>query len=83
MTFCLQAAANKSGYHFIVANLTGTPVVTYSSTATPVVIGQSGQRGFYSDQSGVIRYTTDGTAPHERESGTLRTATCGPALCRS
>jgi len=31
--------------------------------ATPTVIGQSGQRGFYSDQSGVIRYTTDGTAP--------------------
>ena len=57
------AAATKSGYLFTVANLTGTPVVTYTSVATPTVIGQSGQRGFYSDQSGVIRYTTDGTAP--------------------
>ena len=57
------SAATKSGYKFAVTAGTQTPVVTYSSTATPTVIGQSGQRGFYSDQSGVIRYTTDGTAP--------------------
>jgi hypothetical protein len=29
----------------------------------PATVGQSGQRGFFSDQSGVIRYTTDGSAP--------------------
>ncbi len=54
----------KSGYNFAVANLTGSPVVvTYSATAVPTVVGQSGQRGFFTDQSGVIRYTLDGTAP--------------------
>ena len=57
------SAANKSGYHFVVTAGTQTPVVTYASTATPTAIGQSGQRGFYSDQSGVIRYTTDGSQP--------------------
>jgi len=54
----------KSGYNFAVANLTGSPViVTYNVTAVPTVVGQSGQRGFFTDQSGVIRYTLDGTAP--------------------
>jgi len=57
------AAATKSGYLFTVTPGSQTPVVTYSSVATPVAIGQSGQRGFFSDQSGVIRYTTDGSAP--------------------
>jgi prepilin-type N-terminal cleavage/methylation domain-containing protein len=57
------AAATKSGYLFTVTPGSQTPVVTYSSVATPTVVGQSGQRGFFSDQSGVIRYTTDGTAP--------------------
>ena len=55
--------ATKSGYLFTVTPGTQTPVVTYASTAVPTAVGQSGQRGFYSDQSGVIRYTTDGTAP--------------------
>jgi type IV pilus assembly protein PilA len=54
----------KSGYNFAVASLTGSPViVTYNVTAVPTVVGQSGQRGFFTDQSGVIRYTLDGTAP--------------------
>ncbi len=54
----------KSGYNFAIANLTGTPVVvTYDATAVPTVVGQSGQRGFFTDQSGVIRYTSDGSAP--------------------
>jgi hypothetical protein len=26
-------------------------------------VGQTGQRGFFSDQSGVIRFTTTGAAP--------------------
>jgi len=32
----------------------GTPAVTYSSTAEPVAAGQTGQRDFCTDQSGVI-----------------------------
>ena len=54
----------KSGYNFAVANLTGSPViVTYNVTAVPTVVGQSGQRGFFTDQSGVIRYDPTGAAP--------------------
>jgi hypothetical protein len=37
--------------------------VTYSATAVPTVVGQSGQRGFFTDQSGVIRYDPTGAAP--------------------
>jgi type IV pilus assembly protein PilA len=59
----LAATASKSGYNFAIGGLSGTPViVTYSSLATPIVVGQSGQRAFCSDQSGVIRYNQSGTA---------------------
>jgi type IV pilus assembly protein PilA len=60
----LSNTAVKSGYNFAVANLTGAPViVTYNATAVPTVVGQSGQRGFFTDQSGVIRYDPTGAAP--------------------
>jgi type IV pilus assembly protein PilA len=49
-------AGTKSGYNFAAGAGTGTPAVTYSSNASPSVAGQSGQRYFCSDQSGVIRY---------------------------
>jgi len=59
----LASSASKSGYNFSISNLTGSPtVVTYSSLATPIVVGQSGQRAFCSDQSGVIRYNQGGSA---------------------
>jgi type IV pilus assembly protein PilA len=59
----LANTAVKSGYAFTITNLTGVGViVTYSSTALPSVVGQSGQRAFCSDQSGVIRYNQSGTA---------------------
>jgi len=59
----LANAAVKSGYQFMIGNLTGAPVVvTYSSLALPSAVGQSGQRAFCSDQSGVIRYNAGGTA---------------------
>ncbi len=57
-----QAPNQKSGYTFSIGNLLGAPtVVQYSSLAVPIVVGQSGQRGFCSDQSGVIRYNAAGT----------------------
>jgi prepilin-type N-terminal cleavage/methylation domain-containing protein len=61
----LAATPNtKSGYVFALTPGTGTtPIVTYAVTGLPQATGQSGQRGFYSDQSGVIRYTTTGAAP--------------------
>jgi prepilin-type N-terminal cleavage/methylation domain-containing protein len=60
------ASGVKSGYTF---NLTGctaagstTIVVTYQSTGVPTAAGQTGQRAFCSDQSGVIKYDAGGTA---------------------
>jgi prepilin-type N-terminal cleavage/methylation domain-containing protein len=58
------AATNKSGYYF-----TYTPgaaaagiVQTYTNTALPSAAGTSGQRGFFTDQSLVIRYSISGAA---------------------
>jgi prepilin-type N-terminal cleavage/methylation domain-containing protein len=59
----LAAAPNqKSGYAFTAVAAGGTPTVTYTSTALPIAVGQSGQRAFCSDQSGVIRQNAGGTA---------------------
>ena len=61
----LLATGNKSGYSFTYAAATnGAPVNTaYTITAVPQKVGVTGQRGFFSDQTGVIRYTLDGSAP--------------------
>src|SRR6202158_4430797 len=45
--------ATKSGYTFVWAAI-GSPATAYSITATPVTQGVSGQRGFFTNQSGVI-----------------------------
>jgi hypothetical protein len=37
-------------------------VLSYSITATPVAPGSTGQRSFFTDQSGTIRNTANGTA---------------------
>jgi type IV pilus assembly protein PilA len=64
------AATAKSGYFFTYVGANATPAVggctgflNYTIVAQPVTVGQTGQRGFFSDESGVIRYTTDGSAP--------------------
>jgi prepilin-type N-terminal cleavage/methylation domain-containing protein len=53
--------ATKSGYTFVYAP-TGTPPSAYTIKATPVTVGSSGQRGFFTDQSVVIRQNPSGTA---------------------
>jgi type IV pilus assembly protein PilA len=65
-----SAATSKSGYFFTYTGATATVAVgactgfqTYTLVGVPANIGQTGQRGFFSDQTGVIRFTTDGTAP--------------------
>ena len=58
----LASTAVKSGYAFTAAVGGGSPAVTYTAKALPSVVGQSGQRAFCSDQSGVIRYNGGGTA---------------------
>jgi hypothetical protein len=39
-----------------------TPNTTYTITATPITVSVTGQRGFFSDQTGVIRYDPAGNA---------------------
>ena len=60
------AAGNKSGYNFTCTAGGGTPPttpnVTYASVGIPVNVGTTGQRGFCSDQSGVIRFNAAGTS---------------------
>ncbi len=59
------ASGIKSGYRFTYAPGTTDPngnVESYTITATPVSPGSSGQRSFFTDQSGTIRSTANGTA---------------------
>ena len=56
----------KSGYTFAGAGgIVGSGTVNniYTVTATPSAVGTTGQRGFFLNESGIIRYSLDGTAP--------------------
>jgi type IV pilus assembly protein PilA len=55
-----SAAPTKSGYNFSYSAGTTSPVTQYTIVATPVS-SSTGQRYFFTDQSGVIRQTTDGS----------------------
>ena len=54
----------KSGYTFVETGVAGADLLndTYTATANPAVPGTTGQRGFFSDQTGVIRYALAGAA---------------------
>ena len=52
----------KSGYSFTYTPVAATPVTQYTILAVPSS-SSTGQRKFMTDQSGVIRQTTDGTTP--------------------
>jgi len=59
------AGGVKSGYKFAYLAVVSDPsgnVLTYTITATPVAPGSTGQRSFFTDQSGTIRNTANGTA---------------------
>ena len=51
-------SGTKDGYNFTVAGTTNTFVIN----ADPVTPGSTGNRYFFSDESGVIRYSTSGAA---------------------
>jgi hypothetical protein len=65
--------STNSGYTF--TYVPGTAVTTagpgcaalgvnfYAIITLPITVGTTGQRGFFCHASGVIRFTTDGTAP--------------------
>ena len=64
-----QDPATKSGYTIAYAPGTAdkgdascASVVTYGVSATPVTFQQTGTRGFFTDQTGVIRADPSGTA---------------------
>ena len=54
--------AVKSGYSISYSPVSATPITQYTMLAVPVSTS-TGQRKFFTDQSGVIRQTTDGTTP--------------------
>jgi type IV pilus assembly protein PilA len=59
------ATGVKSGYKFtfsVRATDTAGNVVSYAITAVPVTPGSTGQRSFYTDESGTIRVSPSGTA---------------------
>lgn len=67
------ASGTKSGYILATPTpasaATGTtPISSYTVTAMPQAAGTSGQRTFFSDASGVIRYRTDGTTANSGDS---------------
>ena len=57
------ASGTKSGYAFVLAGVAGTggTIDTYTITATPSTVGTTGQRMFFTDQSGVIRQNAAGS----------------------
>jgi prepilin-type N-terminal cleavage/methylation domain-containing protein len=54
-------SGQKDGYNFAVAGAGATD--NFTVTATPVTVGKTGNRGFFTDATAVIRYTLDGSAP--------------------
>jgi type IV pilus assembly protein PilA len=59
-----SAATGKSGYYFTYtpAAAAGGTINAYTNSALPVTAGTTGQRGFFTDQTGVIRYAISGAA---------------------
>ena len=55
---CSAQPCNKSGYKFSVSGTTSA----YATGGDPITPGQTGQRYFYSDGSGVIRYNQSAVA---------------------
>ena len=55
-----NAPNSKSGYKFAVANDGNVPSVAFTVNGNPITFGTTGARNFFSDQTFVIRYSTDG-----------------------
>ena len=57
------ATGTKSGYTFLVLPIANSSAPSYTTTAVPAAPGSTGNKAYFCDQSGVIRFTADGTAP--------------------
>ena len=56
-------SGTKDGYNLL---LITDGKAGFTVTLVPIAIGTSGQRGFYSDETGVIRYSSDGSPPTKK-----------------
>ena len=56
-----QDPASKSGYVFTYTAV-GSPATSYKIVVAPITPGVTGQRGFFTDQTGVIRGDISGSA---------------------
>jgi prepilin-type N-terminal cleavage/methylation domain-containing protein len=62
----------RSGYTYILANVSGTPAATYNVIGSPNVVGYSGNRNFCSYDDAVVRVsmtaitTCNGTIPPQQ-----------------
>jgi prepilin-type N-terminal cleavage/methylation domain-containing protein len=56
------ASCQKSGYNFYITTSGPAPIGSYTVNANPTTFGTTGQRYFYSDLSGVIRYNATAIA---------------------
>jgi prepilin-type N-terminal cleavage/methylation domain-containing protein len=59
---CAAQPSSKSGYSFSLVNVVGSPVSAYQIISVPVTPGQSGIRGFCSDQASRFTYDPNGTS---------------------
>jgi len=59
-----SVAPGKTGYVFTYASVAGGGGITttYTVSGLPVTPGSTGQRGFFTDQTGVLRYAITGVA---------------------
>jgi hypothetical protein len=65
MVDSVLASGTKTGYKFSYsagATDAAGNVLNYTLTGEPISVGSTGQRYFYSDQSGVIRANSSGVA---------------------
>lgn len=56
------SSGKKAGYSFVISASASTPNTDYAVNANPVNPGSSGQRYFYSNAGGVIRYNQSAPA---------------------
>lgn len=56
------AAGQRSGYNFVLANVSGTPAGGYNVIATPTSYNSSGIRNFCSYEDSILRYSFNSIA---------------------
>jgi prepilin-type N-terminal cleavage/methylation domain-containing protein len=57
---CTTQPCSKSGYQFSINDVIGTPINAYTAIGIPQLRGQTGWRGFCSNQVSKIMYDLDG-----------------------